>query len=81
MPVGGIVIVEGVYSIRKELRSYYDFTIWVNCPRETRLARGLERDGEEAREMWEQNWMVAEDLYVEIQKPHEWADFVIRGTN
>lgn len=81
VPVGGIVIIEGVYSTRNELLEYYDFTIWVETPRETRLSRGLERDGEEARDRWEKDWMVAEDIYVKAHKPHERADLVIAGTN
>ncbi|MFD9627597.1 hypothetical protein [Peribacillus muralis] len=54
-----------MYSTRKELARHYDFTIWVECPRDQRLERGLERDGEEARQMWEHNWMIQEDYYVE----------------
>lgn len=80
VPIGGIVIVEGVYSIRKELEDKYDFRIWVECPRNIRLFRGLQRDGEEARGMWENNWMVAEDLYIEKYKPYERADLVVDGT-
>ncbi|MBJ8153865.1 AAA family ATPase [Bacillus cereus] len=80
VPVGGIVIIEGVYSIREELSSKYDFTIWVDCPREIRLSRGLERDGEEARNMWENNWMISEDIYVEEHKPFERADIIVNGT-
>ncbi|MBN9653371.1 AAA family ATPase [Halobacillus sp. GSS1] len=80
VPVGGTVIIEGVYSIRNELANKYDITIWVDCPRETRLSRGLERDGEEARDMWENNWMISEDLYMEEQKPFERADFIFHGT-
>lgn len=80
VPVGGIVIVEGVYSIRKELTNKYDLTIWVECPRAIRLTRGLHRDGEEARGMWENNWMVAEDIYVKDHKPNESANLVFEGT-
>ncbi|ATP41944.1 uridine kinase [Solibacillus sp. R5-41] len=80
VPVGGIVIIEGVYSIRKELVDKYDVKIWVDCPREKRLSRGLHRDGEEAREMWENNWMISEDIYVEKHKPYESADIVVDGT-
>ena len=61
---GGIVIIEGVYSTRKELADFYDFKILVDCPRELRLKRGIERDGESARDMWEKIWMVAEDKYM-----------------
>ncbi len=54
-------------------------TIWVECPRDQRLKRGLERDGEDARQMWEDNWMVHEDLYVGVQRPQERADLVVDG--
>jgi len=80
VPVGGTVIIEGVYSVRKELANKYDYTIWVDCPRDTSLSRGLKRDGEEARDMWENNWMVSEDIYVEEHKPFEIADLVVNGT-
>ncbi|MDI6676195.1 AAA family ATPase [Bacillus wiedmannii] len=81
VPAIGIVIIEGVYATRQELAEMYDLKIWVNCPRETRIKRGIARDGETARDMWENNWMVAEDMYVESHKPHEFADFIIDGTN
>nr|WP_256522256.1 uridine kinase [Halobacillus sp. A5] len=80
VPVGGIVIIEGVYSIRNELANKYDITIWVDCPRRTRLSRGIERDGEEARDMWENNWIISENIYVEEQKPYERADLIVNGT-
>ncbi|WHY98135.1 uridine kinase family protein [Peribacillus simplex] len=81
VPAEGLVIIEGTYSIRKELAGYHDFTIWVDCPRDQRLKRGIERDGEEARQMWEDNWMVYEDLYVGAQMPQERANLVVDGTS
>ncbi|MDA1966386.1 AAA family ATPase [Bacillus cereus] len=81
VPANGIVIIEGVYATRQELAEMYDLKIWVNCPRETRIKRGIARDGEAARDMWENNWMVAEDMYVESHKPQGFADFIIDGTN
>jgi cytidylate kinase len=45
VPVGGMVIVEGVSSMRKELGPYWDLAVWVTCSRELRLARGIARDG------------------------------------
>ncbi len=44
-----VIVVEGVYSSRNELAALYDLRIWVDCARELRLARGVERDGETAR--------------------------------
>lgn len=80
VPVGGTVIIEGVYSTRRELADNYDLKIWVDCPREIRLARGLERDGEEARDTWENNWMISEDAYVQEHRPFETADLIVSGT-
>ncbi|TYS59575.1 AAA family ATPase [Sutcliffiella horikoshii] len=80
VPIEGIVVVEGVYSIREELANKYDYTVWVECPREIRLSRGLERDGKEALEMWENNWMISEGIYVKEHKPHERADIIFNGT-
>jgi len=74
IPVGGVVVVEGVYSTRDELAMGYDFTIWLDCPPQTRLARGVARSGESIREIWEQDWMVAEDLYIASHHPNLRAD-------
>lgn len=77
VPTGGIVIIEGVYSTRNELQTYYDLTIWVDCPREIRLKRGIDRDGEGARQIWENNWMVAEEMYMNEHKPQDRAKLVL----
>jgi uridine kinase len=72
------VILEGVTASREAFRPYLAFSIWVETPREVRLSRGLERDGPEARSQWEE-WMEAEDRYVERERPAEHADCVLRG--
>lgn len=77
VPIGGIVLVEGCYALRHELAHAYDFTIWLECPRDIRLARGIARSGERIREMWEKDWMIAEDFYREEQRPGERADLVV----
>ena len=80
VPPGGIVIVEGVYSTRRELADFYDYKIYVDCSREFRLERGIQRDGELARDMWENNWMVAEDKYIKEHNPSEHAELVISSS-
>lgn len=82
VPGGGTVVVEGVYSLRNELRRYASVSIWVETPREVRLARGLERDGEAARSRWIDEWMPAEDVYMSAMRPeavathaHRWTGF------
>jgi uridine kinase len=77
VPVGGIVCVEGVYALRNELVAAYDFTIWLECPRDTRLARAVARSGEKIRVIWENDWMIAEDLYLAAHRPGERAHLVV----
>jgi uridine kinase len=74
-----VVLVEGVYTMRCELTDLYDLKIWVECPRAIRLARGIARDGEKARSIWEQDWMPKEDYYVKTHLPRERADLSVIG--
>ncbi len=60
--IEGILIVEFFYSIRKELANKIQFYNKVKFPQESRLLGGFERDGEEDNEMWENNWMISEDI-------------------
>lgn len=73
------LILEGVSSSRAAFRPYIAFSIWIETPRQERLRRGLERDGEAARPQWEQ-WMAQEDEHIEREHPEQKADLVINGT-
>lgn len=77
---GGIVIVEGCYSLMGGLDSYYDYKIWIDTPRNLRLRRGIERDGEMKRHLWENLWMPSEEEYIKCQHPMEKADWIVDGT-
>lgn len=72
------VILEGVSSSREAFRPFLTYSIWVETPREVRLKRGLDRDGQEARALWEK-WMAEEDDYVAREQPRAGADMVLPG--
>lgn len=74
------LIVEGVYSTHQTLRDFYDLRIWVTAPRAVRLARGIERDGEDARSKWVDIWMPAEDRYIADHGPLDHAHLVLDGS-
>jgi len=76
----GTLIVEGVYSTHPSIRDRYDFLIWVEADRSTRLARGLARDGESARSRWEDTWMPVEDRYRAERRPDAAAHLVLDST-
>ena len=75
----GVVVVEGVCALHRMFRDAYDVRVWVDAPYETRLARGVARDGEAARATWVERWMPAEDRYVERDEPVACAHVVVDG--
>ena len=73
----GVIIVEGVYSFRPELRPFYDFSLFVDTPRNLSIERCRKRPHD--REFWIQRWAEVEDWYFEHMNPAEAADMVISG--
>jgi uridine kinase len=73
----GLVVVEGVYLLRRELRAYWDFAVYVDTPRELRQSR-LQARGEND-ESWISQWTAAEDYYERVERPAEGADLVVNG--
>ena len=76
-----IVLVEGVYSTRPELRPLIDITIFVETPRVERRKRMLARGHlkGDIRNDWLTPWMAAEDWYFANARPAEHADLVLAG--
>ncbi len=74
---GGIIVVEGIYSMEKELIDAYDYKIWVDCPEDIGLKRGITRDKGANEKLWVEKWIPETIRYIEEQKPYEKADVVI----
>ena len=75
------LIVEGVYCTHPSIRDRYQFLIWIEADRPTRLARGLARDGHAARSRWEDTWMPVEDRYRSQHRPEAAAHLVLDSTD
>lgn len=75
----GIVVVEGVCALHRNLRDAYAVRVWVEAPYYLRLARGVARDGEASRATWADVWMPSEDRYVERDDPVSCAHLVVDG--
>ena len=74
----GVVIVEGVYTTRAELRPYFGVMVYVDTPRDVRLARLLDRGYPDVS--WVDHWMAAEDWYVENMRPTEQVALVVHNS-
>jgi uridine kinase len=72
------LVLEGVSAARMAFRPFLALTVWVRTPRDIRLRRGLERDGQAARDRWLE-WMAAEDDYVASERPDKFADLIVSG--
>jgi uridine kinase len=72
-----LVLVEGVYSTRPELRSLIDVAIFVDTPKAERQHRMAAR-GQNPQD-WIERWMAAEDWYLEHIRPGQHADLIVEG--
>lgn len=72
-----LLLVEGVYSSRPELREYADLVLWVTTSEEERVRRQFERRQNQG--VWIKRWMAAEDYYLDnIHQPGS-AEVVVLG--
>ncbi|TDP41004.1 AAA domain-containing protein [Nocardia ignorata] len=73
-----VLILEGVSAARAAVRDRLSLSIWVETPRDTRLRRGLDRDGAQALPLW-QRWMAAEDAHFAADRTPDHADVIVDG--
>ncbi len=61
-----ITIIEGVYSMRPEFRSFYDFTIFMTISDKLQKERIIDRNGKEMFHMFESKWIPMENKYFDF---------------
>ncbi len=81
VPTRCVLVVEGVSSTRAEVRLPWDYTVWVDAPREVRLRRARERDGDAMMQRWLEDWLPSEERYVEREHPQERVDVIVDGSD
>jgi uridine kinase len=77
----GVVVIEGVCALHQMFRDDLAVRIWIDAPYEVRLARGVARDGEGARDTWVNVWMPNESAYVRRDDPISCAELLVDGTS
>lgn len=73
VPVCDVLVVEGCSSGARPCAPYLSFLVWLEAPREVRLARGLARDGDAYRPHW-QRWADQEAAHFAREGTRERAD-------
>jgi len=79
---GSVLILEGIFLQRKELKDYLDFIIYLDAPQEARLSRVLARDGYIGglEDIKRKRYFPAEEKYILEYSPIETADFVLKNS-
>jgi hypothetical protein len=78
VPVPDVLVLEGVTSARAVIRPELTLAVFVTAPRELRLTRGLDRDGEALRGHW-LRWMADEDAHFASDRTAEHVDLTVDG--
>ncbi|WP_114558219.1 uridine kinase family protein [Desertihabitans aurantiacus] len=78
VPWAPVVVVEGVTCTRAAISSRLACRVWVEAPPADRLRRGLQRDGQEHRGLWER-WMREEASFFASDGAAGRADFRVSG--
>ncbi|NYE38215.1 uridine kinase [Nocardioides cavernae] len=73
---GGLLVLEGVGCWSPAIADHVGVLVWVEAASEVRLARGIERDGEQMRPHWER-WRVDEDALFARLRTRDHADLVV----
>ena len=87
MAEDAILIVDGTFLQRPELKDHWDVTIFVRASVEIAEARGLGRDTERlggeqaARVLYANRYRPANDLYERLCLPEEHSDAIIDNDN
>lgn len=71
-----LIIIEGVFLQRREWRDYFDYLIFLDCPREKRFAREREEIQKDIEKFQNRYWK-AEENYLASESPIQRADLVI----
>lgn len=76
-----MIIIEGVFLLRDEWKSFYDYIVFLDCPKEMRYARVIQRDTyigdkEERLHKYTIRYWVAEEYYLEKQNPIKRAHYI-----
>ncbi len=85
VPVDAILLFDGVFLLRRELRDVWDFAVFVAVPFDETVRRAARRDlealgsGEAVRHRYAVRYVPGQKLYFEAEGPERAADVVVEN--
>jgi uridine kinase len=80
VPPCDYLILEGISVLHPNLRGYYDFKIWIDCPLKVATERAIQRDrqwGNDHDTLWRTVWAPNDRDYFKKYRPDLAADTVL----
>ncbi|MFJ5770501.1 kinase [Psychrobacillus sp. NPDC093180] len=79
-----VLLIEGIFLQRKEWKGFFDYMIYLDCPKHVRSERVLRRDAyigsiNERLKKYERRYWAGEDYYFKEANPIQNADIVINS--
>jgi uridine kinase len=84
---GSVLVVDGAFILRPDLRGYWDFSIWLHISFETMVQRALDRDiawmpsREAIEKRYGERWVPLHNFYEAQTRAPEIADALIDNTD
>lgn len=79
-----VLLIEGIFLHRKEWRDFFDYMVYLDCPKNVRSERVLQRDAyigdmDERLNKYEIRYWAGEEYYLQEENPMQNADIVINS--
>lgn len=74
------VIIDGIYSLELGFRSAYDFSVFVEAPKEVLMERAIKAKAGSFGASWLDKWLEGEETYLMAQDPKGSATLVLDGS-
>jgi uridine kinase len=79
-----VILLEGIFLLKRELRAHYDLSIWIDCSFRTALARAIARAqeglGPEATmRAYRSIYFPAQEQHLRLDRPRDAATMIIRN--
>jgi uridine kinase len=77
-----VIVLEGIYLLKRAYRHYYDWALWVECSFETALERALQRGQEglppaETIQAYRTIYFPAQEIHFRLDDPRAAADAIL----
>jgi uridine kinase len=86
-PTDVVVIIDGIFLLRPDLRTYWDYTIWLDIDWQTMIERAAGRDSawvgspDVVVERYRSFWIPTHELYERAMTPRQFADVIVDHRN